>query len=106
MSTAEQVCGEVELEHGESGTYYTDHDMARGGLTVTIAIALGKIDGTPPETFVDSFGQYCDPDALDRLFRTLPGGATRDDGHLSLTIEGYGVTVYSTGTIAIDAPEH
>lgn len=106
MSTAERFAAErddVKLEQSESGTYYTSHDMDEDGLTVTLAMALGEVAGVDPVELIPSFAEYADPTALDQLFRTRPNGAHREGGRVTLTIEGYGVTIHSTGTIAIDA---
>ena len=110
MSTAERVAGGrqhgIELEQGESGTYYASHNMDEDGLTVTLAIALGEVANVEPLELVPSLSEYADPSALDRLFRTRPDGRPRQGGEVTLTIEGYTVTVHSTGTIAINVPEN
>lgn len=110
MSTVDPIAGGrqhgIELERGESGTYYASHDMDEDGLTVTIAMALGEVADVEPLELVPSLSTYADPSALDRLFRTRPDGTPRRGGQVTLNIEGYTVTIHSTGTIAIDVPEN
>jgi hypothetical protein len=45
-----------------------------------------------------------DPDALDRIFSETTAGKPRSTGHVAFTVDGYQVTVYSTGDIVITPP--
>lgn len=98
---AESETGTPTVTRGDSGTYYASHDMARSGLPETIAFALADVTDRDPLDVIGDFSAHADPDALDRLFRTRPGGEERAEGHLTLHVADHAVTVYSTGTIAI-----
>jgi hypothetical protein len=45
-----------------------------------------------------------DPDALDRIFSSDGEDASNTPSHLAFTVNGYQVTVYSTGEIVITPP--
>lgn len=65
--------------------------MDEDGQTVTLAMAFDEVD---PVELVPPVRRVRRPD-----------GARRGEGRVTLTIEGYAVTIQSTGTIAIDVPE-
>ena len=94
----------VEVTAGEGGepVYRTRHDMSTDGLTLTICIALAEVTGQKETAVISDFSQYADPDALNRIFRTLPTGDARQPGHVTLTIAGHEVTVHSDGEIVIE----
>ena len=88
----------VAVVAGDDGTYRTSHDMSEGGLSVTVALALSEVTGRRPEDLFSSFGEYVDPDALDRLFSTY-AGEHRKGGPLYFSIADHEVTVFSDGEI-------
>lgn len=45
---------------------------------------------------------HIDPDALDLLFAPRHDGAQRDDGRVSFEIDGYSITVRSSGLYTIE----
>ena len=88
----------VPVVAGDDGTYRTSHDMSEGGLSVTIALALSEVTGEEPEDLFSSFGEFVDPDALDRLFSTR-AGEHRKGGPLYLSVADHEVTVFNDGEI-------
>lgn len=97
------IGGPDELVEAGEGVYRTYHDMSTDGLTTTIGVALAEVSGERETELISDFSAYADPDALDRLFRTLPGARTREEGRIVLHVREYRVTVHSDGTILIEA---
>jgi hypothetical protein len=52
-----------------------------------------------------TLNDHVDPDALDQLFKPKDDGTPRMNGHLTFTVWGNQVTVYSDGQIAIVPPQ-
>ena len=101
MSSIRKLDGtSVPVVAGDDGTYRTEHDMSESGLSVTIALALSEVTGRNPEDLFSAFGEYVDPDALDRLF-SKRAGEHRKGGPLYLSIADHEVTVFSDGEIHI-----
>lgn len=93
----------VDVARGDDGVYRVRYDRDGGDLTITITEALVAIGDLDPIDIIDNFSTYADPDALNRLFRHLPNGEPRaPGGHVHLSIEGYDVTIRSTGVIEIE----
>ena len=90
----------ISVVADDDGTYRTVHDLSEGGLSVTISLALSEVTGKKPEELFSSFGEFVDPDALDRLFRKR-GSEYRKGGPLYLSIADHEVTVFSDGDIHI-----
>lgn len=93
---------DVSVTQQQPGTYRTQHDMSSGQLSLTLILALAEVDGSDPTELVDDLSTYVDPDGLDRLFRTRPGGEHRGPGRVELEIAGYLVQVHSDGEIVIN----
>lgn len=91
----------IRVEESGDG-YVVHHDFDEQDLTVTISLALSEIGNITPTEIIPEFPKYVDPDALERLFRPRSGGERRQGGPLHLTIEGYAITIYSTGRIEIE----
>gem|GEM_PF-320012 len=90
---------------GDAGTYYVKHDFGGSAeLTTTLAHAISDVTGIDVTDTGFTLNDHVDPEALDRLFQPKDDGTARVDGHLSFTIWGYQVTVYSDGQIAIVPP--
>ncbi|MFB6141606.1 MAG: HalOD1 output domain-containing protein [Halosimplex sp.] len=73
-------------------------------MTTTLAHAISDVTGVDVTDTGFTLNDHVDPEALDRLFKPKADGTQRIDGHLSFTIWGYQVTVYSDGQIAIVPP--
>lgn len=93
---------DVAVTQQQAGTYRTYHDMSSGQLSLTVILALAEVDDTDPTDLVDNLSRYVDPDALDRLFRTRPGGDQRGPGRVEFEMAGYRVQVHSDGEIVIN----
>lgn len=98
--TDDQPNGDV-VERSEDGVYYATHDMTRDGLCTTIALALSEVTDVEAATLVSDFSEYADPDALNRLFRTRPGGERFPGGTVLLRIQGHRIQIDTDGRIAI-----
>jgi len=85
-------------------TYVTTHDPDGPGKVSTKVIhALADAMGADVSETGFTLYDNVDPDALDRIFGST-GGADRPGGHVAFTVEGYRVTVYEDGRIAITPP--
>lgn len=86
-------------------TYYVYHDpTGSADLTATIVHALADLMGGDVTGTEFSLYDSVDPDALDRIFAPRADGTARPPGHVAFSVEGYRVTVYSDGEIAITPP--
>ena len=84
-----------------TGTFYLHHDWyGPDEVTDTILEAIELITGSLPAD--SELWEYVDGDALDRVFRPLPGGGHRDTGSLSFDYDDITITVYGTGDIEIE----
>lgn len=94
---------ELEMHHDGDGTYHMTHDMTERGLSIAVAEGVAAIRDVEITALIDNFGNYADPDALDRLFRVRPGEGHRDDaGVLCLNIEDVGITIHAEGEIVLE----
>lgn len=85
--------------------YFVQHDFdGSAELTTTLAHAISDVTGIDVTDTGFTLNDHVDPDALDKLFAPKADGSPRTNGHVSFTIWGYQVTVYSTGQIAIVPP--
>ena len=85
--------------------YFVQHDFdGSAELTTTLAHAISDVTGIDVTDTGFTLNDHVDPEALDRLFRPKEDGTPRTNGHMSFTIWGYQVTVYSNGQIAIVPP--
>lgn len=99
--TGRQTDGLVAADADEREAHYAQHDMSEDELSTTVIQALSEAAGVDPLEFDTPLNDYVDPDALNSLFRTRPDGTARPGGSLTFRIEGYDVTVRSTGQIEI-----
>lgn len=58
-------------------------------------------DVDPAELGTPLYDQI-DPDALDALFDDRPNGTPRGSGHVTFSLLGYDVTVYSDGHVVVN----
>lgn len=86
---------------GDEEVYRTHHDLSTDGLSLTISVALAEVTGQEETELIPKFSEHADPDALNRLFRTLPNGDRRGPGHVTLHVAGFEVTVESDGHITM-----
>lgn len=85
--------------------YYVQHEFdGSAELTTTLAHAISDVTGVDVTDTGFTLNDHVDPEALDRLFEPKEDGTPRTNGHVSFTIWGYQVTVYSSGQIAIVPP--
>jgi len=90
----------------DTQTYFVKHDFdGAAALTTTLAHALSDVTGIDVTDTGFTLNDHVDPDALDRLFKPKDDGTPRMSGHLTFTVWGYQVTVYSDGQIAIVPPQ-
>ena len=89
----------------ETQNYFVQHDFGGSAeLTTTLAHAISDVTGIDVTDTGFTLNDHVDPEALDRLFAPKADGTPRTNGHVSFTIWGYQVTVYSNGQIAIVPP--
>lgn len=85
--------------------FYAYHDPnSTANLSTTVAHALSDVMGVNVTSTEFSLYDSIDPDALDQIFSPLGDGTPRPIGHVAFTVEGYRVTVYSSGHIVITPP--
>lgn len=90
---------------GQPSTYYAYHDPeGSAALTTTVVHALADVMGADVSDAGFSLYDSVDPDALDRVFAPKADGTPRPPGHIAFGVQGYQVTVYSTGEIVITPP--
>ena len=80
-------------------TSRTREHAGRVSAAVISAVA-DAVDQNPTELQTRLYDSI-DPDALDSLFRDKYDGTPRTGGHVTFTMYGYEVTVYSDGGISI-----
>lgn len=86
--------------------YRVEHDSDDpAALSTTVVHALADCMGIDVTDSRLSLYDAVDPDALDSLFRPCHDGTPRNGGTLSFPINGYHVTVDSSGEILIKPPE-
>ena len=89
-----------------TGAYFVHHDFdGPAKLTTTLAHAISDVSGIDVTDTGFHLTDHVDPDALDQLFRPKDDGTPRMNGHLTFTVWGYEVTIYSDGQIAIVPPQ-
>ncbi len=90
---------------GTTQVYRAVHDPDDSAtLSTTVIHALADCMGLDVTDCRFSLYDSIDPDALDSLFRPRHDGTPRTGGTLSFPIDGYLVTVESTGEILIEPP--
>ncbi len=86
--------------------YRVEHDPDdAAALSTTVIHALADCMGIDVTDCRFSLYDAVDPDALDALFRPRHDGTPRTGGLLSFPVDGYYVTVDSSGEILIEPPE-
>ena len=86
-------------------TVYAYHDPeGTSKVTTTVVHALADIMDVDVSETEFSLYDSVDPDALNRLFAPKSDGTARPPGHVAFGVQGYRVTVYSSGEIAITPP--
>jgi hypothetical protein len=70
-------------------------------VTHEVVEAVAAVSGRDP-TALDPIASQIDPDALDTLFEPRRDGEQRTSGHVTFPFDGYEVTVYAHGEIAVD----
>lgn len=99
----------VQSNDGGSSTatneYHAYHDHSGAAeLSTTVIHALADVMDRDVTDAGFVLNDSIDPESLNRLFSSTTGGRQRPPGHLAFTVEGYRVTVYSTGEIVITPP--
>lgn len=91
---------------GMQQTYTIHHDFdGTATVTATIVHALSDITGVDVSEAEFVLNDHVDPDALDKLFADKADGTSRSHGHVTINIQGYQTTIYSTGQISIVPPQ-
>lgn len=94
-----------QYQSAETQNYFLQHDFdGSAELTTTLVHAISDVTGIDVTDAGFTLNDHVDPDALDQLFKPKEDGTPRTNGHVSFTVWGYQVTVYSTGQIAIIPP--
>lgn len=73
-------------------------------VSTTVVHALADAMGVDVTDIGFSLYDSIDPDALDRIFAQTTTGPPRAPGHVAFSVDGYRVTVYSSGHIVITPP--
>lgn len=85
--------------------YHVYHDPESSArVSTTVVHALADAMGVDVTDTGFSLYDSVDPDALDTIFAQTSTGKPRPPGHVAFSVEGYRVTVYSTGHIVITPP--
>lgn len=95
---------ETPMPVTEPMEYHATHDPdGAAQLSTTVVHALADVmDVSVTDTGFALFDSI-DPDALDRIFSGTSAGRRRS-GHVAFAVDGYRVTVYSSGQIVITPP--
>lgn len=98
---------QVRAESQHTGRdYYAYHDSeSTAKLSTTVVHALADVIGADVTDADLELQDTIDPDALDRIFAAA-GEPSRTPSHLAFTVDGYQITVYSSGQIVITPPTH
>lgn len=89
----------------QSQDYYAYHDVeSAANLSTTLVHALADVMGLDISDTGFVLYDSIDPEALDRIFSSTGDGSPRPPGHVAFTVDGYRVTVYSSGQIVITPP--
>lgn len=89
----------------DSAEYHVHHDPeGSANLSTTVVHALADVMGVDVTDGGYTLYQSIDPDALDGIFAPTVDGTPRPPGHVAFTVDGYRVTVYSSGRIVITPP--
>lgn len=103
MDTKVSGVGVETVEYSqESGTVRTQFDQEKTPASTAVVATLADVMDTDPVE-LDPLHSIVDLDELDALVRVRNG--TSGDFHISITHEGYAITVHSYGVITI-TPEH
>ncbi len=78
-------------------------NVGDGELSRSVVEAVAEAEGVQPAKLHPPLYEVIDPDALERVFHTSSG--RRMDGSVVFEYRGYEVTVYSDGTVTLDASE-
>ncbi len=69
-------------------------------LAVSIVTGIARLAETDPEDVPQLYERF-DPDSLESLFEPTRRAGARNDGHVWIPIDDYGVTVYGNGTVIV-----
>ncbi|XVH30984.1 HalOD1 output domain-containing protein [Haloferacaceae archaeon DSL9] len=85
----------------ETDVHRRTFDPARDSVVRELIEALAAATETDP-TELAVLAEFVDPEALDGLFRSRPGGVTRDaEVHVEFIYEGYLVRIDGSGVITL-----
>lgn len=88
-----------------SKDYHAFHEPEGSAkVSTTVVHALADAMGVDVTDIGFSLYDSIDPDALDRIFTQTSNGPPRAPGHVAFSVNGYRVTVYSSGHIVITPP--
>lgn len=92
--------------HPHSRDFYAYHDpVSAANVSTTVVHALADVMGRDISDAGFVLYDSIDPDSLDRIFSPTADGTPRPPGHVAFTVDGYRVTVYSSGQIVITPPD-
>jgi hypothetical protein len=81
--------------------YELDFDIRHRDPSTMTVMAVEEVSDTRMEELTPIV-EAIDPDALNAVFDSWPGGSGRRDVHVTFPYEGYEVTVDGDGTILLD----
>ena len=88
----------VEVDDAE---YRTSFDPEADSVTKESVKAVAALNDADPDE-LPVLADYLDPEALDALFGPRPNGETRpSEARIEFAFDGYEVSVYYSGTIAV-----
>lgn len=94
-----------QFTNREQTAYYAHHDFeGPAKLSTTLIHAISDVANIDTRNIESTLFQHVDPDALDALFSPVDQDIQRTNGHVSLVLWGYNVTIYSNGQIVISEP--
>jgi hypothetical protein len=95
----------VELEHDDAtGCYRVRYDATDAPPSAVAVGAVAAIAGTDPLD-LDPVWDSVDPDALDDLFRSTPGGRLRESGQIVFSLADHRVAVDADDEMEIWPPD-
>ncbi|WP_255196167.1 HalOD1 output domain-containing protein [Halorarius litoreus] len=103
MDTARGTPRQATTEPAEYRAYHDPSRVAKLSTTVVHALADAMDVDVTDAGFV--LYDIVDPDSLDRLFARTTDPQSGAPSHVAFTVDGYRVTVYSTGQIVITPPD-
>lgn len=88
----------------ETETYRTSFDTTTQSVSAAVISTIAAISETPPIELPPLYS-VVEPDALEKVVDARATGPTGRDVHVSLSFEGYDVSIASYGIIEVRRPD-